>query len=102
MYKVLEGHRPDRPPSCFTDLLWQLLMATWLEEHGSELTKRPQPSTIRDRLNEEVNNWGKSIVPPRPVENTDGMAYHPWGDGGSANRISRPDTNLGTKQLRID
>ena len=95
-YKVLEGHRPDRQPSCFTDPLWELLMATWLEEHGPEPPKRPPTSTIRNRLNEEVNNWGKSIVPP--VANTDRASYRAWDDSGSDNRTSGSCTNLRTKQ----
>ena len=70
MYNVLGGCRPDRPQSCFTDQLWELLMETWLVEHGSQPRKRPKTSTIRDRLNEEVNNWGTLIVPPPVVENT--------------------------------
>ena len=96
MFKVLEGHRPARQPSCFTDPLWELLVATWLEEHGPEPPKRPRTSTIRDRLNEEVNNWGKSIVPP--VENTDRAGYGGLDDSRSANRTSGSCTNLRTKQ----
>ena len=70
VFKVLEGFQPDRPQSCFTDKLWELLAAIWLPEHGSQPLKRPQTSIIRDLLNEEVNNWGTLIVPPSVAENT--------------------------------
>ena len=94
MYKVLEGCRPDRPQSCFTDQLWELLMKTWLVEHGSQPQKRPQTSTIRDLLNEEVENWGVLIVPPLVVENAvDGSRFF-LHDG-----TSHPSADLRTKRL---
>lgn len=69
MCKVLKGGQPNRPPLGFTDPLWELLVETWLAEQGSQPPKRPQTSTIRDRLNEEVKNWGTLIVPPPVAEN---------------------------------
>lgn len=82
MCKVLRGDRPDRPPSGFTDPLWELLTATWLVEHGSQSPKRPQISAILGRLNEEVENWGTLIVPPRVVESTGRVGYRIEDDGG--------------------
>lgn len=64
MYKVIEGGRPDRPPSGFTDPLWELLVETWREEHGSRSPKRPETSTILNKLRKEADNWGKTIIPP--------------------------------------
>ena len=45
-------------------------------EYGSQPPKRPTTSTILDRLNREVDNWGKSIVPPRVEEGTGRSGYH--------------------------
>ena len=102
MGKVLTGGRPNRPPSGFTDPLWELLKATWLVECGSESSespKRPQTSTILSRLNGEVNNWGKLIVPPCVTERT---FYHAANDSRSLfhDVISCSGANLRTKQLR--
>ena len=80
--KVLTGVRPNRPHSGFTDPLWELLTATWLVERGSQPQKRPQTSTILGLLGEEVENWGKSIVPPPVVESTVRVAYRVEDDSG--------------------
>lgn len=72
MYKVLEGGRPDRPSSGFSDQLWQLLVGTWSVEHGSQSSKRPSATIVRDRLREDVRNWGKSVVPLTPVRSQNG------------------------------
>ena len=72
MCKVLEGGRPDRPLSGFSDRLWESLTTTWLEEQGSEPSKRPTTSIILDRLREDVHNWGKSVTPPALVQLQDG------------------------------
>ena len=81
MIKVVGGDRPDRPPSVFTDSLWELLEETWLVEHGSQSPKRPQVSTVLDRLGREADNWGKSITPPDVVESTRRAGYNVE-DGG--------------------
>jgi len=73
--RVLEGCRPDKPASGFAGQLWELLMATWLVEYGSQPPQRPQTSTILDRLSKEVDNWGKSIIPPDLVESAGGVGY---------------------------
>ena len=82
MARVLRGARPDRPPSGFTDQLWKLSTATWLEERGSEPQRRPSTSTILDRLNKEVDNWGRSIVPSAAVENNSRVCYRPMDECG--------------------
>jgi hypothetical protein len=64
MFKVLQGDRPDRPPSGFSDQLWKLLVTTWHAEQGTQPSKRPPTSTILDQLKEDVHSWGKSIIPP--------------------------------------
>jgi len=68
MYKVLEGGRPDRPPSGFSDQLWELLVSAWCVEHGSQPSQRPSASIILDQLNEDVDDWGESILPPPSVQ----------------------------------
>lgn len=64
MYKVLKGERPDRPLDGLSDQLWKLLATTWLAERWSQPSKRPLTSTVRSRLNEDLHNRRKSIVPP--------------------------------------
>ena len=64
MYKVLKGERPDRPPDGLSDQLWELLVTTWVAERWSQPSKRPSTSIVRSRLNGDLHNWGKSIVPP--------------------------------------
>ena len=81
MIKVVGGDRPDRPPSVFTDSLWGLLEETWLVEHGSQSPKRPQVSTVLDRLGREADNWGKSITPPDVVESARRAGYNLEDDG---------------------
>ena len=43
-------------------------MSTWCAEHGSHPSKRPSTSTVLRLLNADVHNWGKTIVPPAPVQ----------------------------------
>ena len=102
MLKVLTGVRPNRPHSGFTDPLWELLTTMWLVERapkrpqtskfsgfitrlverGSQPPKRPQTSTILDLLGKEVENWGKTIVPPPVVESTVRVASRLEDDSG--------------------
>ena len=81
MFKVVQGVRPDRPSSVFTDSLWELLEETWLVERGSQSPKRPQASTVLDRLSREADNWGKLITPPDVVESTRKADYSVEDDG---------------------
>jgi len=43
-------------------------VATWCVEHGSQPSKRPSTSIILGRLNEDVDKWEKSIIPPALVQ----------------------------------
>ena len=71
MYKVVQGDRPERPSSGFSDTLWELLVKTWDTEDGPKSQKRPSVSIVRGRLQEDVSEWGKSVVPLSP----EGGAY---------------------------
>ena len=73
MLKVIKGGRPDRPPSGFSETLWDLLVATWVEQHAQKPRERPSASTVLTRLKECVDDWGKSITALVPGE---------WGDIG--------------------
>ena len=72
MYKVLEGGRPDRPPSGFSDQLWRLLVCSWSVEHDSKSSKRPSATTVRDQLREDARNWGQSVVPLTLIRSQNG------------------------------
>ena len=65
-YNVLQGVRPGRPHSGFSNQLWGLLEATWLPEHASQPPKRPQISIIIDQLRKDAGGWNKSIIPQNP------------------------------------
>ena len=71
MLRVTEGNRPERPFPGFSDTLWELLVVTWDTEDGPKSQKRPSASIVRSRLQEEVDEWGDSIVPLSP----EGGAY---------------------------
>ena len=70
MFKVVKGDRPDRPPSLFSEKLWDLLVATWVTQYAQKPRKRPPVSTVLTRLKECVGHWRKSDVPPKDWENT--------------------------------
>jgi len=77
MLKVMRGEKPDRPPAGFSDGLWNLLLAAWDAEHGSQPPKRPSIRRISNQMKEDASNWHKFIVPlPRPrVEEEELCAY---------------------------
>jgi len=66
--KVMNGGRPDRPPSGFTDPLWDLLAETWLEQHIDQPQKRPPVSTTLDLLKKDVDHWERTIHPIVPKQ----------------------------------
>ena len=43
-------------------------MATWVVEDGPESKRRPSAPVVLDRLQKDVDHWGKSIVPLIPEE----------------------------------
>ena len=63
MLKVRDGDRPDRPPSGFSEMLWDLLVATRVEQYAEKPRGRPSVSTVLARLKACVDDWGKSIMP---------------------------------------
>ena len=62
MYKVLQGERPERPPSGISDQLWGLLQSTWATEQGTRPSGRPSTSAILKQLREDVHDW-RPIIP---------------------------------------
>ena len=58
---VCKGKRPCRPPFVFTDKLWKLVVATWVEQYVDQPQKRPPVSTVLDRLKESVDDWEKAV-----------------------------------------
>jgi len=66
MLKVMNGVRPDKPPSGLPDTLWGLLVATWVDQRAQEPGRRPPASTVLDGLKECVDDWGELIVPLVP------------------------------------
>ena len=66
MNRVIHGARPERPPSGFTDELWQMLVASWVEERAGKPQRRLPIPAMLDRLKESIEQWEKSIVPLTP------------------------------------
>ena len=73
--KVLKEEIPDRPFSGFSDGLWELLLTVWVAERGMQLQRRPSASIVLDRLKEDIDHWGKSIVPLIPNQWQESSGY---------------------------
>jgi len=91
MLKVMNGVRPDRPPSGLSDTLWDLLVATWVVQDAQEPGRRPPAWTILDRLKEIVDDWGRSIVPLVPES---------WREDGECHMSPRERHGLFMSSLR--
>ena len=68
MLKVVKGDRPDRPSSGLSDALWDLLATTWVEQYAHKPRERSSASTVLTRLEECVDDWGRSIIPLIPED----------------------------------
>ena len=71
MNRVIHGARPERPPSGFTDELWEMLVASWVEERAGKPQRRLPIPAMLDRLKEIAEQWEKSIVPLTPNQCND-------------------------------
>ena len=83
--KVLNKHRPERPPVGFSESLWKLLIQMWLEEYESLPPTRPNITVILEQLQDEAENWNpknRLLAPPIPMERkTSGTLPHPLEPG---------------------
>ena len=68
MLEVMRGKKPDRPPSGFSDALWNLLQAAWDAEYGSQPPTRPSIQTIFSQLKRDVNGWNQHIILSAPEQ----------------------------------
>jgi len=68
MLEVMRGRKPGRPPSGFSDALWDLLLTAWDAEHGSQPSKRPPIQTILNQLLVDANEWDQLIMLPTPEQ----------------------------------
>lgn len=57
MLEVVGGKKPNRPPSGFSDDLWNLLLKVWDPEYGAQLPKRPSIPLILDQMKEDADDW---------------------------------------------
>ena len=75
MLEVVEGKKPNRPRSGFSNNLWNLLLKAWDPEYGSQLPRRPSVSSILDQMEEDADDCDQSTIPPQPphVEETPGV-----------------------------
>ena len=75
MYKVVEGVKPDRPHSGFSDALWNILFKTWDPEYGPQPPRRPSTQTISNQMKEDADDWDQFIVPPQRPQVEEECAY---------------------------
>ena len=61
--KVLDGVRPEKPNSGFSDGLWNFLRLSWSEEHESQESRRPSISFILDQLQKDSSGWFSTRLP---------------------------------------
>jgi len=92
MLEVMRGKKPDRPPSGFSDALWDLLLVAWDAEHGSQPPGRPSIRTILTQLEGDASEWDEYIIPPVPEQGDDSCRsltrLKMWGDHSNALQIS--------------
>lgn len=57
MKKVIDGVRPERPNTGFSDGLWNILQLSWWEEYEGRRSKRPSIGLILDQLQKDSSGW---------------------------------------------
>ncbi|KAF9647121.1 kinase-like protein [Thelephora ganbajun] len=60
--EVTRGKKPDRPPSGFSDRLWNLLLKAWDLEDGFQPPKRPPVQPILNQMKEDADDWDQIFV----------------------------------------
>lgn len=68
MLEVVEGKKPSRPPSGFSDNLWNLLLEVWDPEYGSQPSRRPSIPSILDQMREDAEGWDQSLILGQPLQ----------------------------------
>jgi len=64
LMKVMDGVRPERPDTGFSDGLWSLLQLGWSEEYEDRESKRPSIASILGQLQKDSSNWFSKIPFP--------------------------------------
>lgn len=64
MLVVVEGRKPKRPPSGFSDNLWNILLKVWDPEYGSQPPKRPPISSILAQMRKDGDDWNPPVLQP--------------------------------------
>ena len=62
MLRVMEGVKPDRPLSGFSDALWNILLEAWDPEYGSQPPKRPSVRIIMNQMEEDAEDWDQIVA----------------------------------------
>lgn len=68
MKKVIDGVRPERPNTGFSDGLWNLLQLSWSEEYESRGSKRPPIGLILEQLQKDSSGWFSTKLPFPTIE----------------------------------
>lgn len=77
---AINGKKPDRPLSGFSDKLWNILLLAWDAEYGSQPPKRPSIQTILNQLKEDADNWDQFIILPASERGKESCTSHTVGN----------------------
>ena len=75
--KVIDGVRPDRPSTGFTDGLWNLLQLSWSEEYEGRESKRPPIGLILEQLQKD-SSWFYTARVPFPTVDQKQLSFGEW------------------------
>ena len=78
MKKVIDGIRPERPSTGFSDGLWDLLQLSWLEEYENRESKRPAIALILERLQKDSSGWFSTGKLPFPTVESKRFPFSEW------------------------
>ena len=75
MKKVIDGARPERPDTGFSDGLWKLLQLSWSEEYANQGSKRPPIGLILEQLQKDSSAWFSSNKLPFPTVESKRLSF---------------------------
>jgi len=74
---VIDGVRPERPATGFTDGLWKLLELSWSEEYENRESKRPSIGLILEQLQKD-SSWFYTARVPFPTVEQKRSSFSKW------------------------
>jgi len=74
----MDGVRPERPNSGFSDGLWNLLQLSWSEEHENRESPRPSITLILEQLQTDSSSWFSTPKLAFPSVESKQLAFSTW------------------------